>query len=234
MHQTSRPMSTRTPPVSSRPVANGWAPPSRAWFVMLALGSVVLLAALVTGSVYLVSKLPRRPDLAAEKANPPAAPAQPVPDGKSPKPSEAASPSVRPAEQPKAEPQAGANEERFMSALGSLTAAHHYQSYLNLGLLADAWEKDVYEEEEAMKMLATVQGMIDGVDRQLVRLEKASVKEDDRKALARSRELGALLKTQAKELAAYWEGGAKEHADAFHKARETAWASLKELLKIEE
>ena len=76
--------------------------------------------------------------------------------------------------------------------------------------------------------------MIEAVDRQLVRLEKASSREDDRKALARSRELGALLRTQAKELAAYWEGGEKEHVEAFHKARETAWARLKELLKIEE
>ena len=121
-----------------------------------------------------------------------------------------------------------------MSALGSLTAAHHYQTYLNLGLLADAWEKDVYEEDEATKLLAVVMGMIEGVDRQLVRIEKASSKEDDRKALARCRELGALLKTQAKELAAYWESGEKEHVEAFHKARTLAWARLKELLKLED
>jgi hypothetical protein len=208
----------------------------------------MLLASLVAGSVYLVSKLPVRAELsAAENANSPADPAQAMPDGKSPKASKPASPSVVRAEQPKTlprdvllsdtpiiTPQAGVNEERLMSALGSLTAAHHYQSYLNLGLLADGWEKDVYEEDEAMKMLAVVEGMIEGVDRQLARLEKASAKEDDRKALARSRELGALLKKQAKELAAYWEGGEKEHADAFHKAREMAWSCLKELLKIEE
>ena len=84
MPQVSRPVPAHTPPLSSRPVANDCAPPSRTWLVMLALGSVMLLASLVTGSVYLVSKLPR-PDLAAETSNPPAAPTPAVPDVKSPK-----------------------------------------------------------------------------------------------------------------------------------------------------
>jgi hypothetical protein len=121
-----------------------------------------------------------------------------------------------------------------MEALGGLTGAHVYQSFLNIGLLADAWENDVYDEADAFQMLDTVARMIEGVDRQLAGLGDAEMNPDDQQALRRSRELLALLRTQARELRAYWKTGEKEHADRFHGARETAWAGIKELLKIDE
>src|SRR5262245_54974985 len=58
-------------------------------------------------------------------------------------------------------------KERFLEALGGLSAAHVYQSYLNIGLLADGVESEAYSKAEAEQMLATVGNMIDMADRQL-------------------------------------------------------------------
>src|SRR5580765_5514195 len=58
-------------------------------------------------------------------------------------------------------------DERVLETLGSLSAAHLYQSYLNIGLLADAVEKEGVGQEQASDMLATVVSLINVVDKQL-------------------------------------------------------------------
>jgi hypothetical protein len=206
-------------------------PQSYLWLLAVAAGAGALLTALVGGSVYLVVRLtPAKAAPVAAKSDTPTPQSHPssAPDPDTPtvrpvvpKATERADP--KPADPP-------APNERLMEALGGLTAGQVYQAYLNIGLLADAWEKDVYPEEDAYKMLATVARLIEAVDGQLAGLADGEMKPDDRKALARSRELLALLRTQAKELESYWKTGEKEHADKFHKARETAWSGIKELL----
>jgi hypothetical protein len=124
--------------------------------------------------------------------------------------------------------------EPLLEALGGLTAASLYQTYLNIGLLADATEHAVYAPADARKVLQTVTDLIDTADRQLAALPEAGLQEDERKALARSRTLLGLMRTQTRELRAYWDTGKKEHAAQFHKAREEAWAGIKDTLGIKE
>jgi hypothetical protein len=105
---------------------------------------------------------------------------------------------------------------------------------LNIGLLADAAESDVYTPAEAKKLLETVVGLMDAAEKQLGDVPADSLGADDRKALEKARELTGLLRTQARELQAYWDDGGKEHADKFHKARAETWEGVKALLKIDE
>src|SRR5262245_57768816 len=46
-------------------------------------------------------------------------------------------------------PPARTPHERMLETLGGLSAAHLYQSYLNIGLLADAVENETYTEAQA-------------------------------------------------------------------------------------
>jgi len=130
--------------------------------------------------------------------------------------------------------------ERSLEAMGGLTAAHLYQSYLNIGMLADAAENDVYSTDDAKKLLTTILAWMDNVDGQLVRLADANLEPDDQKRVTQVRQLTTLLRAQAKELRAYWEApesdaeGRKEHEMKFHKAREAAWNGIRELLGIKE
>lgn len=143
-----------------------------------------------------------------------------------------------PVEKPR-EP-APAARDRALEVVGGLTAGHLYQSYLNIGMLADAVENEVYTDAEAKKLLGTVTALMDTVDLQLTRLNEALDDAEDRKRLAQVRQLTGLLRAQAKELRGYWEVPAKDmelrkqHELKFHKAREEAWTGIKELLGIKE
>jgi hypothetical protein len=151
-------------------------------------------------------------------------PAPPRPEGK--KPPEARAPLPMPA--------AAVPADRLIEAVGGLTAAHLYQTYLNIGFLADATEGDVYSQADAKKLLETVTGIVDAVEKQLDRITEAGLKAEDQKALQDTRRLLTPMRTQIKELQAYWETGEKEHATLFHKAREETWAGIKSLLGIQE
>ncbi len=76
-------------------------------------------------------------------------------------------------------------DDRLLSALGGLSAAHLYQTYLNIGMLADGVEGEVYTAEEGLKLLDTVTAMIATVDAQLARLRSANLKAEDQQALDR-------------------------------------------------
>jgi hypothetical protein len=125
-------------------------------------------------------------------------------------------------------------KDRSLETMGSLTAAHLYQGFLNIGLLADARESEVYTEAEAEKLLDSVTRMLDTVDRRLARMLDDSMNEEDKEAVEHARQLGGLLRTQARELRAYWQTGDKEHADKFQKARQKSWSGIQAVLGIED
>ena len=128
----------------------------------------------------------------------------------------------------------GESKDRSLETLGSLTAAHLYQCYLNIGLLADARESEVYTAAEAEKLLDSVTQMLDTVDRRLARMLDDGLKDEDKEAVEHARQLGDLLRTQARELRAYWQSGDKEHADKFQKARQESWSGIQSVLGIED
>jgi hypothetical protein len=127
----------------------------------------------------------------------------------------------------------GPADPKDAEALNGLVGVHLYQSYLNIGVLADATEEGAYSPAEANKLLDRVTGLMDRVDRQLNRLEETG-KVADSKSLERTRRLEALLRTQAGALRLYWATTAEEHATRYHKAREEAWTGITELLGIKE
>lgn len=216
----------------------------RAWAVRLAIGvvaSVAIIASLTVFTIIMVLK-PGDPPLAAssrtaraELASPPTVSAARL--DKSP-PTKAKTPLPRPS-QPPPPPHADPSD-RALETVGSLSAAHLYQTYLNLGLLADNTEHDIYNDADAKKMLTTLTDLIDTVDRQLVKFAEGGLGPEDRKKLERVRGLAVLLRIQAAELRAYWDtadtdpDAKKEREAKFHEARRTAWTGIKESLGIKE
>jgi len=130
--------------------------------------------------------------------------------------------------------------DNLLDAVGGLIGAHLHQGYLNIGLLADAQENDIYSPEDAKKVLTNVTSLLDNVDQQIARLTDAGLDDEDRKKLELARKVSAQLRTQAKELRAYWDTpdkdreAKKEHETKYFKAREEAWSGIKELLEIKE
>jgi hypothetical protein len=191
----------------------------RRWLFYLAFCIAWMFVALIIlGTVTTRFLFPRGEQPAAGAADNPA-PAQSVASPALPAPA----PPVR----------SPAPNEAPPETLDSLVGVHLYQSYLNIGVLADATEGDVYTPAEANKLLDRVTAVMDTVDRQLTRLEEAG-KIRDAKSLERTRRLAVLLRTQAKELRQYWATDGEEHAKRYHSARAEAWAGITELLGIKE
>ena len=122
--------------------------------------------------------------------------------------------------------------ERSLEALGSLSASHLYQSYLNIGMLADAVENESYTKAHAQEMLATVVNLMNAVDRNLQRLAEADLPADDGRDVERIRGLSVLLRVQVVALQSYWASGEPRQAARYHEARERAWRALSELLRL--
>lgn len=124
--------------------------------------------------------------------------------------------------------------EAVVEAIGGLAASHLYQTYLNIGLLADSVEGEVYEKDEARRLLDTVAGLTTAVEQQLDRVGRQTLKGDEKKALEQARLVTASLRTQMRELQSYWEKDDKDHVTRFHQARQDTWAGIKLLLNIQE
>jgi hypothetical protein len=151
-------------------------------------------------------------------------------------------PSVQESKRPEPPPQPVAvpatRQDRTAEVLGGLTAAHLHQTYLNIGLLADAAENDVYSAEEGRRFLETILSLINSVDQQLEQVSPAMLSAAEQKKLAQARQVAGLLRTEAKLLQAYWDTPdadkekKKEKEAAFHKVRKSAWEGIKELTGI--
>jgi hypothetical protein len=123
--------------------------------------------------------------------------------------------------------------ERMMETLGGLSASHLYQSYLNINLVADAVENDIYDVDEGLKMLTTVAKLMDGVDKQLEKLAKKDLSSEDQQDVQGMRAVSSLLRVQVAALRMYWRTGETKHLNTFHDTRKRAWKGLSDLLELD-
>jgi len=120
----------------------------------------------------------------------------------------------------------------YLETIGALTASHCYQTYLNIGLIADGKTKGNYSERDAYKVLDSVLSLLDTVDRKLAQLAKSDLEKDDRNSLEQMRKLSALLRQQGKSLQVYWDTGREDDAAKYEDIRKDSWAVISKLLGI--
>jgi hypothetical protein len=132
-----------------------------------------------------------------------------------------------------AAPTKGVEDRRqLLETLGALASAHCYQTYLNIGFIADAKAKGTYSERDAYKVLDSVLAVLNSVDRKLARLDKVELDREDRASLDQMLQLSALLRRQAKELQTFWDTGRDEDAAQYEKVRKDSWAALSSLMGL--
>jgi hypothetical protein len=197
----------------------------RRWTYRLAGTVAVLLVILTAGVVFLLNQ---------DRSE--AAPAPAIsPEANSPKaPAKSASSAIDKEEKTPSAIAVSALKDRYLEALGGLSASHLYQSYLNIGLLADGVEKEVYSLEEAEKMLASVADLMKLVEIQLAKVRQSDLTSDDLASLQRIKAVMGLLRLQSETLQNYWATGENDEAAQYHQAREAAWKGLSKVLGLEE
>ena len=216
---------------------------------MIAIGVTLLMVIGFLGvEVYLLRTKPHSNETAAnpnENTAPPAAnpadkPPAPAGDHKSDKPLPAEV-AVRPGaakwEEPRirvpsAEPavKMEAPSQPVQALIGGLTMAHLYQTYLNLGLIADGVAKNVYTVEAGNNLLDQLTKVMDTVERQLNQLPTNDQQPDEKSRVEKVRSLLSMFRSEIKEIKAYWDVGDEQYAKNFQKIHKDAWAEIEKLM----
>lgn len=132
-------------------------------------------------------------------------------------------------------PAKGLEEENgvLLETVGLLAGLQLYQTYLNIGLLADSAAEEVYEPEEALQLLGSVVGPLEKIEKQLDKVAALKLTKDDAAAVARMKKIAGLLRQQGTSLQAYWDKGEEEQNKKYEAARQAAWKELNDLLDLE-
>jgi hypothetical protein len=121
----------------------------------------------------------------------------------------------------------------LLEVIGTLTASHCYQTYLNIGMVADGKSKGVYTEKDAYRVLESVVSLLDTVDKKMGELSKVDLEASDRDTLEQMRKLSLLLRDQGKALQTAWDTGRPEDATKYENVRKDSWAAISKLLGLD-
>lgn len=131
-----------------------------------------------------------------------------------------------------ADSKSGEERRQLLETVGALTSAHCYQTYLNIGLIADGKAKGAYTVKDANQVLDSVLSLQSSIDRNLAAVAKLDLDKRDLESLDQMRDLSALLRQQGRELRAFWDGGKEEDAARYDDARKDSWAAIGRLTGI--
>ena len=120
----------------------------------------------------------------------------------------------------------------LLETLGAWSASQVYQSYLNIGMLADSVAHQAYGEEEAFTILSTLTGLLNMMDRQMEKVAQV-IEPDDQQALGKIRQINHLLQAQTDALVISWETGDPNKEQEYLQVRERSWESIQEILGID-
>ena len=134
--------------------------------------------------------------------------------------------------QTKEAPAENASTRVLTETVGLFAGLNLYQTYLNIGLLADGYAEGLYEEKEVKQLLGSVLTPLEAADKQLDKVGKLPLNAADRAAIARLRKILGLLRKQGAELQAFWETGKPEHGNNYEAIRKEAWAGISNLLGL--
>lgn len=126
-----------------------------------------------------------------------------------------------------------AEDDVKSAAIGSLSASFLVQTYLNVGLLADASAKKDADKEQLEGTLATVEKLLNTTETHLDALMKSNeVSEEDKGFLKKIKSCYALLDEQISELHKFWKDKSEANAKSFDAARVAAWNKISDTLGI--
>jgi hypothetical protein len=128
---------------------------------------------------------------------------------------------------------ASKERQKLLEITGTLAASHYYQTYLNIGFIADGKAEGIYGDKEANKVLDSVLALLMTADKQLEQVAKLDLEKEDRQSLEQMRKISAVLHQQGKELQAYWTTGDQERSAKYESLRKAAWTSISKLLGVE-
>ncbi len=120
-----------------------------------------------------------------------------------------------------------------LSAIGGLSAAHMYTSYIAIGAIGDAFGNDVYDTERVQELMRGIVGMLDTLKKQLLLVQENCEDEADQKYIDETIQVYTLLQEEARQLSKFSESKDKADHRAYEKARTTVWPRIEKLLGLD-
>jgi len=118
-------------------------------------------------------------------------------------------------------------------SVGLFASLQLYNTYLNIGILADAMAAELYPPGDVNQLLGSVVVPLERVEKQLDKISLLKLSKEDLEAVARMKEVAGLLRLQGKELDLFWGKGQSQNGKNYEAARQAAWKELNLLLELE-
>lgn len=126
-----------------------------------------------------------------------------------------------------------AADDGRLSAIGGLSAAHMYTSYIAIGAIGDAFGNEVYDTERVQELMKGMVGMLDTLKKQLLLVQENCEDKADQEYIDETIQIYTLLQEEARQLSKYSESTDKADYRAYEKARTTVWPRIEKLLGLD-
>ncbi len=126
------------------------------------------------------------------------------------------------------------DDDGRLSAIGGLSAAHMYTTYIAIGATADAFGNDVYEAEQVQDIMGGMVGMIDTLKKQLLLVQENCDDPSDQRYIDETIQVYNLLQEEARQLSTFAKSRDISDHRAYEKARTTVWPRIEKLLGLDD
>lgn len=121
-----------------------------------------------------------------------------------------------------------------LSAIGGLSAAHMYTTYIAIGAVADAFGNDIYETDQVQDIMGGLVGMIDKIKKQLLLVQESCEDKADQDYFDETIQIYTLLQEEARQLSMFSKSRDTADHRAYEKARTTVWPRIEKLLGLDD
>jgi hypothetical protein len=123
----------------------------------------------------------------------------------------------------------------FLETIGAMGGANIYLTYISIGILADSYPKEVYDKEQAINLLSSIERQAVVQKGYLDKMMKSNdVSSEDKAFIKKMIGCYNLLIDESKYLVEYLNTGKESAIKNFHSKREQAWKSISEILGLNE
>ena len=123
-------------------------------------------------------------------------------------------------------------EEKLFYGMGHFGATFLYQSYLNIGMVSDAWTHNIYTPEDSKTFLNGSLSFLATSRKLLQELSEFSISQEDRATFMEMIAISDNLKGEAECMLKYIAGRDQKDLDAYDHFRTRSWAQISKLMGI--
>ncbi|MEW5723000.1 MAG: hypothetical protein AB1896_07835 [Thermodesulfobacteriota bacterium] len=120
----------------------------------------------------------------------------------------------------------------YIDTIGALSGSYIYMTYGYIGVVADAYSKDLYEAGQIKHMMEEKVTFINKLVQSLRQVQGTNLAQTDREFIEAMIEILDLLKQEAESLAAFATSNDPAEVEHFDQVRQEAWSQIKKVFGV--